>query len=53
MQTWMENVEEIAEHAHPITGNKARALHLLRNMKQAELAIKRMLGISEDPEDAD
>jgi hypothetical protein len=49
MRDWMESVEEIAQDAHP--GNKSRALHLLRNMKQAELTIRRMLGRDDEAPD--
>ena len=47
LEIWIENVEEIAAEARP--GNKARALGLLRNMMQAQMAIRRML---DEPEES-
>lgn len=47
LDIWIENVEEIVTHANP--GNKARGLHLLRNMMQAKMAIRRML---DEPEES-
>jgi hypothetical protein len=47
---WMEQAEEIAEAAHPATGNKARALHLKKGMAMAKLALERLM---EDAERSD
>lgn len=41
LETWIEHVEEIERHAD--FGNKTRALHLVRNMKQAHMAITRLM----------
>lgn len=45
LATWIEDAEGIADDAGHGTPAKSRALHLARNMKQAEFAIKRMLGM--------
>lgn len=45
MDNWQERIEEIAVHAVPITGNKARALALLRDMKLAQISLRRLAGV--------
>lgn len=41
---WMERVEEIADAALPVTGNKARALHLLVAMEQTKIVLLHLIG---------
>jgi hypothetical protein len=48
---WMERTEEIASNAIPVTGNKGRALSLLRDMTYAKLSLARLAGIVEDTPD--
>jgi hypothetical protein len=40
---WMDQAEEIADHAIPATGNAARALHLKMGMAQAKVSLQAML----------
>jgi hypothetical protein len=44
--SWLDSLEEIAQHAHP--ENKMRALHLKRNMLQCQLSLIRLSGGSEE-----
>jgi hypothetical protein len=48
IDNWRQRAEEIAEHAIPITGNKARGLSLARDMHQAMLSLKRLSGLDGD-----
>lgn len=43
IDNWISAAEEIAEHAAPVTGNKARALHLQRSLMQAKAAIEHIM----------
>jgi hypothetical protein len=44
---WEERLRAIEEAATPITGNKARALSLLRDMEQTKVSLKRLAGLPE------
>jgi hypothetical protein len=48
LDSWIEQVESIADHAIPVTGNKKRALHLLRAMMQARITLHQMMDRSPD-----
>jgi hypothetical protein len=48
LDSWIEQVENIADHAIPVTGNKKRALHLLRAMMQARITLHQMMDRSPD-----
>jgi hypothetical protein len=43
LDNWCAACEEIAEAAHPVTGNKARALHLQKSLMQAKSAIEHIM----------
>lgn len=47
LDNWALAAEEIAEHAIPLTGNKARALHLKMSLLQAKNAIDHILADAE------
>lgn len=49
LDNWMEQAEEIAEAAHPSTGNKARALHLKRSIMQARNSLEHLIGGDLEP----
>lgn len=40
---WKEQLEEIADKAHPVTGNRARALHLMHSILQARGVLEQIL----------
>lgn len=40
---WERRLGEIERHAVPFTGNKARALELMRDMETAKRALQRVL----------
>lgn len=42
MDAWTEAVTEIADAALPITGNRSRALHLLKSLMQAKLTLEKL-----------
>jgi hypothetical protein len=46
IDTWSRQVEEIADAAPP--GNKRQALHLLRAMQQAKLALRDIADLPEE-----
>lgn len=48
---WEDRLEEISDHAIPVTGNRGRALSLMRDMKYAKLSLARLAGIVEDTPD--
>lgn len=48
IDTWREQVEEIAANAIPITGNLGRALHLLKSLEQSRLSLRKLAGLPED-----
>lgn len=48
IDTWMEQVNEIADAAIPVTGNKARALHLLKAMQQCKISLRKLAGLAEE-----
>lgn len=48
LDSWAAAAEEIAEHASPITGNKARGLHLARSILSAKNAIEHILRDAEE-----
>jgi hypothetical protein len=48
IEAWREQVEEIAANSIPITGNLGRALHLLKNMEQSRIALRKLAGLPED-----
>lgn len=48
IDTWRLQVEEIADAALPVTGNKRRALHLLRAMTQARLTLRNLANLPEE-----
>jgi cob(I)alamin adenosyltransferase len=43
LDDWIAAVEEIEQHALPTTGNKARALHLMRTLEQAKLTLQHLI----------
>jgi hypothetical protein len=43
LDNWIAAVEEIEQHATPTTGNKARALHLMRTLEQAKLTLQHLI----------
>jgi hypothetical protein len=43
MDKWATDAAEIADAAHPTTGNKARALHLQRSLITAKNAVEHIL----------
>jgi hypothetical protein len=45
LDTWCSAIEEIADAALPVTGNKRRALHLLKAMEQARGALREIAGL--------
>jgi hypothetical protein len=45
ISNWEERVEIIADAAIPVTGNKARALSLLLDMKCAKQSLRRLAGL--------
>lgn len=42
IRNWEDRLEEIADAAIPVTGNKARALALLRDMRMAHVSLCRL-----------
>lgn len=48
MDNWRERLEEIEEHAIAVTGNKGRALALLRDMQMAKISLRRLAGLEPD-----
>lgn len=46
LDTWLEQVDEIAIHATP--GNRVRALHLMRSMLAAKQTLRNIAGLPED-----
>lgn len=44
LDNWMEQAEEIAEQSLPVTGNRARALHLKMAMAQGKNSLLHILG---------
>jgi hypothetical protein len=48
LDKWIADAAEIAEAAHPTTGNKARALHLQRSMAQAKASLEHLLTLPPD-----
>ena len=49
LDDWEDRVEEIADSAAPITGNKTRALSLLKDMVQTRVSLRRLSGIDDGP----
>jgi len=47
LDNWCIAAEEIAQNAHPVTGNKARALHLQASILQAKLTLEHLMGDAE------
>jgi hypothetical protein len=48
IRDWEQRVEEIADAAIPVTGNKARGLALLRDMRVTRLGLARLAGLEPD-----
>jgi hypothetical protein len=42
---WQDRVLEIADNAIPVTGNKARALSLARDLEMAKHSLRRLAGL--------
>lgn len=49
IDNWCSRLEEIAEAAHPTTGNKARALALERDLMLAKISLCRLAEMEGDP----
>lgn len=47
IDSWIDAASEIAEHATPT--NKARALNLERNLRQAKESLRRLAKLPEEP----
>lgn len=47
LDQWIAALEEIQQNAIPITGNRARALHLMRTLEQAKLTMKHLIADAE------
>lgn len=45
---WLSEVEAIEAFAIPFTGNKARALHLMRGMLSAKRTLRDIAGLPEE-----
>lgn len=48
MEDWRDRTLQIADLAHPATGNKARALSLARDLEQCRLSLQRLIGMASD-----
>lgn len=49
VRNWERRLDEIAEAAIPATGNKARALSLLRDLEMFRISLCRLAQMESDP----